>query len=111
MFGEELVSCLFSREWTARETALRRLSKDVAAALMHRRGENMAVFRACCSLLAMMCGDPVYRVFYAAVVSVLFKLFAALLEYARSENREAIRFRLSTRCKSRPLKVISPIQD
>lgn len=68
-FGESLVCCLFSREWNARETALRRLSKDITASFVEGgSAQNMAAFQACCSLLSMMCGDPVYRVYVAALV-------------------------------------------
>ena len=30
----------------------------------------MVAFEACCSLLYMMCGDPVYRVYVAALVCI-----------------------------------------
>ena len=68
-FGENLVCCLFSREWNARETALRRLSKDITASFVEgSNAQKMSAFQACCSLLSMMCGDPVYRVYVAALV-------------------------------------------
>ena len=61
--------CLFSREWNVRETALRRLSKDISTVFLEGSNtQNMAAFEACCSLLSMMCGDPVYRVYVAALV-------------------------------------------
>ncbi|KAL9951014.1 hypothetical protein ACROYT_G043600 [Oculina patagonica] len=67
-FGENLVCCLFSREWNVRETALRRLSKDINTVFQEgSSAQNMAAFEACCSLLSMMCGDPVYRVYVAAL--------------------------------------------
>lgn len=67
-FGENLVCCLFSREWNVRETALRRLSKDVTSVFIEgSSSQNMVAFEACCSLLYMMCGDPVYRVYVAAL--------------------------------------------
>ncbi|EDO27976.1 predicted protein, partial [Nematostella vectensis] len=70
-FGEELVSCLFSREWNIREIALRRLSRDIYSYLRNE-GSNLTdltAVEASCSLLTMMCGDPVYRVYVAALVS------------------------------------------
>lgn len=70
-FGENLVCCLFSREWNVRETALRRLSKDINTIFMEgSSSQNMTAFEACCSLLSMMCGDPVYRVYVAALVCI-----------------------------------------
>ncbi|XP_032232180.2 mitogen-activated protein kinase kinase kinase 1 isoform X2 [Nematostella vectensis] len=68
-FGEELVSCLFSREWNIREIALRRLSRDIYSYLRNE-GSNLTdltAVEASCSLLTMMCGDPVYRVYVAAL--------------------------------------------
>lgn len=54
-----------------RETALRRLSKDISTVFLEESNvQNMAAFEACCSLLSMMCGDPVYRVYVAALVRV-----------------------------------------
>ena len=71
-FGENLVCCLFSREWNVRETALRRLSKDITTVFLEgSRAQNMAAFEACCSLLSMMCGDPVYRVYVASLVRIV----------------------------------------
>ena len=79
-FGENLVCCLFSREWNVRETALRRLSKDINTLFLEgSSAQNMAAFEACCSLLSMMCGDPVYRVYVAALVCIyLWNLFEIL---------------------------------
>jgi len=72
-FGENLVCCLFSREWNVRETALRRLSKDINTVFLEgSSAQNMAAFEAGCSLLSMMCGDPVYRVYVAALVCINF---------------------------------------
>ena len=52
-----------------REIALRRLSKDMSTVFLEgSSSQNVAAFEACCSLLSMMCGDPVYRVYVAAVV-------------------------------------------
>ena len=63
--------CLFSREWNARETALRRLSKDINTIFVGGNTiQNMTAFEACCSLLSMMCGDPVYSVYVAALVGL-----------------------------------------
>ena len=71
--------CLFSREWNVRETALRRLSKDINTVFLEgSSAQNMAAFEAGCSLLSMMCGDPVYRVYVAALVCInVFKEFSS----------------------------------
>lgn len=90
VFGIELVGCLFSRNWNIREMALRRLSHDVSGALLLANGEySMAsvtagagagigvagseisgevVVESCCSVLSMVCADPVYKVYVAALV-------------------------------------------
>ncbi|RMX49549.1 hypothetical protein pdam_00017438 [Pocillopora damicornis] len=86
-FGENLVCCLFSREWNVRETALRRLSKDINTIFMEgSSSQNMTAFEACCSLLSMMCGDPVYRV-YVAALKCLFDVIEAVLAKCADSNR------------------------
>lgn len=95
VFGMELVGCLFSRNWNVREMALRRLSHDVSGALLLANGESTGssggsgggstsagaiigsalpsisgdVVEACCSILSIVCADPVYKVYVAALVS------------------------------------------
>ncbi|XP_037403394.1 mitogen-activated protein kinase kinase kinase 1 isoform X2 [Pygocentrus nattereri] len=98
VFGMELVGCLFSRNWNIREMALRRLSHDVSGALLLANGErSMAsggagagvglgaagseisgdvVVESCCSVLSMVCADPVYKVYVAAL-----KTLRAMLVY------------------------------
>lgn len=99
----ELVGCLFSRNWNIREMALRRLSHDVSGALLLANGESTGnsgtggtpssstphsasgssqssisgdvVVEACCSVLSMVCADPVYKVYVAALVSWLKTVF------------------------------------
>lgn len=102
----ELVGCLFSRNWNIREMALRRLSHDVSGALLLANGESTGnsgnsngnntsagalgiasgssqatvsgdvVVESCCSVLSMVCADPVYKVYVAALVSsCLFVVF------------------------------------
>ncbi|KPP68099.1 hypothetical protein Z043_113247 [Scleropages formosus] len=88
VFGMELVGCLFSRNWNIREMALRRLSHDVSGALLLANGERSCpgagqgagaggceasgdvVVESCCSVLSMVCADPVYKVYVAALVSL-----------------------------------------
>ncbi|KAM5192366.1 mitogen-activated protein kinase kinase kinase 1 isoform 2-T2 [Mantella aurantiaca] len=104
VFGIELVGCLFSRNWNIREMALRRLSHDVSGALLLANGESTGnsgtggtpsgstphsassssqpsisgdvVVEACCSVLSMVCADPVYKVYVAAL-----KTLRAMLVY------------------------------
>ncbi|XP_060241698.1 mitogen-activated protein kinase kinase kinase 1 isoform X2 [Meriones unguiculatus] len=92
VFGMELVGCLFSRNWNVREMALRRLSHDVSGALLLANGESTGnagassgssqtsisgdVVEACCSVLAIVCADPVYKVYVAAL-----KTLRAMLVY------------------------------
>ncbi|KAM9330062.1 mitogen-activated protein kinase kinase kinase 1 [Gastrophryne carolinensis] len=104
VFGTELVGCLFSRNWQIREMALRRLSHDVSGALLLANGESTGisgtgstpsgstphsasgssqssisgdiVVEACCSVLSMVCADPVYKVYVAAL-----KTLRAMLVY------------------------------
>ncbi|XP_036894446.1 mitogen-activated protein kinase kinase kinase 1 [Sturnira hondurensis] len=100
VFGLELVGCLFSRNWSIREMALRRLSHDVSGALLLAHGESTGhsggggspsagaapgppapstsadVVGACCSVLSMVCADPVYKVYVAAL-----KTLRAMLVY------------------------------
>ncbi|KAK3522223.1 hypothetical protein QTP70_033392 [Hemibagrus guttatus] len=97
VFGIELVGCLFSRNWNIREMALRRLSHDVSGALLLANGEHSmasaagagagigaagseisgeVVVESCCSVLSMVCADPVYKVYVAAL-----KTLRAMLVY------------------------------
>nr|Q62925.1 RecName: Full=Mitogen-activated protein kinase kinase kinase 1; AltName: Full=MAPK/ERK kinase kinase 1; Short=MEK kinase 1; Short=MEKK 1 [Rattus norvegicus]AAC52596.1 MAP kinase kinase kinase 1 [Rattus norvegicus] len=101
-FGMELVGCLFSRNWNVREMALRRLSHDVSGALLLANGESTGtsgggsggslsagaasgssqpsisgdVVEAFCSVLSIVCADPVYKVYVAAL-----KTLRAMLVY------------------------------
>ncbi|KAM6293980.1 mitogen-activated protein kinase kinase kinase 1-like [Aegotheles albertisi] len=106
VFGMELVGCLFSRNWNIREMALRRLSHDVSGALLLVNGESTGnsgsssgnntsagalgavsgsfqtsisgdvVVESCCSVLSIVCADPVYKVYVAAL-----KTLRAMLVY------------------------------
>lgn len=104
VFGFELVGCLFSRNWNIREMALRRLSHDVSGALLLANGESTGsvtgsslsagaqggvngssqatisgdtVVECCCSVLSVVCADPVYKVYVAAL-----KTLRAMLVYS-----------------------------
>lgn len=101
VFGLELVGCLFSRNWNIREMALRRLSHDVSGALLLANGEHSlagasagaglgtaaeevsgdVVVESCCSVLSMVCADPVYKVYVAALVRCYTSVFMTLPQY------------------------------
>ena len=80
--GEDLVNCLFSRNWSFRETGIKHLSKEIIATLLRSAGEGRsgaiisptrqaathAMLETSSKILAHMCGDPVYRVFVACLV-------------------------------------------
>ncbi|XP_070195202.1 mitogen-activated protein kinase kinase kinase 1-like isoform X2 [Littorina saxatilis] len=82
--GEDLVNCLFSRNWSFRETGLKHLSKEIIATLLRSAGEGRSgaivsptrqaathsMLETSSTILAHMCGDPVYRVFVACLRSV-----------------------------------------
>lgn len=108
VFGIELVGCLFSRNWNIREMALRRLSHDVSGALLLANGEHSmanagagagigaagseisgeVVVESCCSVLSMVCADPVYKVYVAALVRfhALFHLFFHPSQYMQKSH-------------------------
>lgn len=82
MLGEELVSCLFSKNWLVREIALKQLGRVAIGSLLLGVGEGRAgvvlspdrqattrqMLETCCSILAYICADPVYKVFVATLV-------------------------------------------
>lgn len=82
--GEDLVNCLFSRNWSFRETGLKHLSKEVVATLLRSAGEGRSgaivsptrqatthtMLETVSTILAHMCGDPVYPVFVACLRSM-----------------------------------------
>ncbi|KAM4614658.1 mitogen-activated protein kinase kinase kinase 1 [Polymixia lowei] len=116
VFGKELVGCLFSRNWNIREMALRRLSHDVSGALLLANGERSCpgaglgataarsgagcgemsgdvVVESCCSVLSMVCADPVYKVYVAAL-----KTLRAMLVYTPCHSAsECLRLQLLLR--------------
>ena len=85
VFGEELVSCLFSKNRHAREVGLRRVGQMASGALLlgvgvgragvqispSRQASTQSMLECCASVLAVMCADPVYKVFVSALVSPL----------------------------------------
>ncbi|KAL4235520.1 Mitogen-activated protein kinase kinase kinase 1 [Mactra antiquata] len=75
ILGEDVVSCLFSRNWSIRETGLKHLAKEMASeiALITTRTESgmsenqqntmFKLLECCFNVVGFMCQDPVYRVF------------------------------------------------
>lgn len=82
VLGEDLVSCLFSRNWSIRETGLKHLAKEMTrevaqvsvdskSGMSLANEESMMKLLGCCfSVVAFMCNDPVYRVFVGCLVSL-----------------------------------------
>lgn len=72
VFGKELVSCLFSRDWAVRETGLRRLAHEVVKVLHWDRlvtaeEKRRQVIHCCANILAQVANDPVYKVYLACL--------------------------------------------
>jgi len=70
VFGVDLVCCVYSRDWEAREIAFRRLLSDVSV-VQHSSSEEhkQRVLSCCAKILATFAADPVLRVYRAWVVS------------------------------------------
>ncbi len=80
------MSCFFSKNWRAREIALRQLGRIGMGCLLLGVGEGRmgvvmsparlatthSMLECCCNVLAYMSADPVYKVFVAGLVSLLF---------------------------------------
>jgi mitogen-activated protein kinase kinase kinase 1 len=76
VFGADLVSCLYSQDWEAREMALRRLVNDIVAS--HSSGseeEQHRVLWYSVKILNMMVADPVFEVYLSCIVSFSLNYF------------------------------------
>ena len=83
VLGSDLVSCLFSRNWSIRETGLKHLGKEITRELSQVATEGklgmsaakqammFKMLECCCSVLAFMCNDPVYKVYVGCLVSIV----------------------------------------
>lgn len=70
MFGADLVSCLYSRDWKVREMALRRLMNDIVASHHSDSDEEQRhMLWYCVKILAMVAADPVFKVYLGCIVS------------------------------------------
>ena len=85
LYGRDLVSCLFSRDWLKRETGLRRLAREVVKILQHGSGEYTEKmersWKCCVEILQLLLEDKVYKVYLAAV-----KTLRALLNFLNCKD-------------------------
>ncbi|XP_062507494.1 mitogen-activated protein kinase kinase kinase 1-like isoform X2 [Corticium candelabrum] len=83
VFGLDVTSCLLSRKWNVRETALHRVTQKVVALLLSCASQQedeasiIKVVEACSQIVAHRCADPVYKVFVAAL-EVLHAMLATI---------------------------------
>lgn len=80
VLGEDLVSCLFSRNWSIRETGLKHLAREISRELsivnrdmnsgntLNMEETRVKLLSCCFKVVAFMCQDPVYRVFVGCLV-------------------------------------------
>lgn len=79
VFGVDLICCLYSRDWKAREIAFRRLKSDVSVAHLSDNEEHQQRVLSCCArILAVFAADPVYKVYEAWV-----RCLQVMLNHAR----------------------------
>ncbi|XP_034231021.1 mitogen-activated protein kinase kinase kinase 1-like isoform X2 [Thrips palmi] len=79
VFGVDLICCLYSRDWKAREIAFRRLKSDVSVAHLSDNEEYQQRVLSCCArILAVFAADPVYKVYEAWV-----RCLQVMLNHAR----------------------------
>lgn len=85
VFGVDLVSSLYSRDWKVREMALRRLMQDIVASqLSDSEEEQQNILWCCTKILTMVAADPVFKVYLGCV-----RCFRVLLSYANCRtNRQ-----------------------
>ncbi|ELU13287.1 hypothetical protein CAPTEDRAFT_184398 [Capitella teleta] len=99
VLGEEITSCLFSKNWAVREASLKHVSRLAQGALLlgvgagrarvvlssTRQAATRKMLECCCNVLAFMCADPVYKVFVAGL-----RTLRTVLSYTpcRDENQQ-----------------------
>ncbi|KAH3695504.1 hypothetical protein DPMN_082964 [Dreissena polymorpha] len=86
VFGEDLATCMFSRNWSIRETGLKHLASEMSRDLMsisrgNSTGNSMSnvetlwkLLEYCFKVVAHLCNDPVYRVFVGCL-KVVYTVF------------------------------------
>ncbi|PSN44002.1 hypothetical protein C0J52_16489 [Blattella germanica] len=83
VFGSDLVSCLYSRDWKVREMAIRRLTTElVFSQLSDTELEKEQVLLCCAKILKMVVADPVFGVFLSCV-----RCFRVLLTYKKCDTK------------------------
>lgn len=82
VFGAELVSHLYSRDWKTREMALRRLMNDIVESHFSGSEEQHQVLWSCMKILTMVVADPVFKVYLGCI-----RCFRVLLGYATCDSR------------------------
>eukprot|EP00093_Oithona_nana_P012587 12587.XXX_477169_473945_1 [CDS] Oithona nana genome sequencing. len=96
--GRDIVACLFSRDWQLRESSIRRLSNEVAFALLNFDSSNMErldrIWRCTSEMIAKAAEDKVYKVYSAAIKALksllAFTHFAPDLNYVQAGIRPII---------------------
>jgi hypothetical protein len=69
VFGADLVSCLYSRDWKARDMALRRLMNYIVASHYFDVEKQQQMLWCCIKILTMVVADPVFEVYLGCIVS------------------------------------------
>ncbi|KAK3089193.1 hypothetical protein FSP39_001643, partial [Pinctada imbricata] len=111
VLGEEIISCLFARDWSIRELGLKHLGKEIQAVLMRSMGEGRSgaviskdrsatthkALEVSCQILAFMCADPVYKVYVSCL-----RTLRTILSYTPCRELEQ---------KSRLERFLAPVLD
>ncbi|XP_021916441.1 mitogen-activated protein kinase kinase kinase 1-like isoform X2 [Zootermopsis nevadensis] len=86
VFGADLVSCLYSRDWKAREMALRRLVNDIVAShYSESEEEQQQVLWHSIKILTMVAADPVFKVYLSCI-----RCFRVFLSYASCHSNRQV---------------------
>ena len=89
---------MFSKKWNTRDIALKQLGQIAMGCLIlgvgegrtgvvlssHTQATTHSMLECCCSVLAYMCADPVYKVFVAGLVS--FSLYSEIKIFLPSNH-------------------------
>ena len=84
VLGRDSATCLLSKDWLVRETAVRRLAKEVANCLLGQTGgaaQQERLCRCAADVLAHTLGDKVYKVCLASV-----RCLRTLLVFSKPNN-------------------------
>ncbi len=102
VLGRDLVACLLSKDWLVRETAVKRLSRDVANALRQEaptKQNEERLWRCAADVLTYAVDDKVYKVCLAAArclrTLLVFSRPEAVSSYAKSALRPIVQVLLA----------------